>query len=90
MSKCIMGLAQCDMNVYLNFITITAVRVADDYQKVISHLNQISLSGYHFIKVLDRPVDLPLRFIVVRVAEPLTFKKETDISTKLDTVTSEL
>lgn len=54
--------------------------------QVISHLDQISLSGYHFIKVLDRPVDLPLGFIVVRVAEALTFKRETDISTKLDTV----
>ncbi len=55
--------------------------------QAISHLNQISLSGYHFIKMLDRPVDLPLRLIVVRVAEPLTFKREMDISAKLDTVT---
>lgn len=41
---------------------------------------------YHFIKMLNRPVDLPLRFIVVRVAEPLTFRGEICISTKIDTV----
>lgn len=41
------------------------------------------LSDYHFIKMLDRPVDLPMRFIIVCVAEPLTLKKR---NTKLDTV----
>lgn len=53
--------------------------------QVISHLNEIYLSGYHFIKMLDRPVDLPLRFIIVCVTEPLTFREERDISAKLDT-----
>lgn len=50
--------------------------------QMISHLNQIYLCGYHFIKMLDRPVDLPLRFIIVCVAEPLTFKREMDIMNK--------
>lgn len=38
---------------------------------VISHVH---FSSYHFIKMFNRPVDLPLRFIVVCVAETLTFK----------------
>lgn len=42
--------------------------------------------AYHFIKMLNRPIDLPLRFIVVCVAEPLTFNEEMAISIKLDTM----
>lgn len=40
--------------------------------------------GYHFIKMLNRPVDLSLRFIIVCVAEPLTWEKinKTDINLK--------
>lgn len=44
------------------------------------------LSSYHFIKMLNRPVDLPLRFIIVCIAKPLTFKRETHRSTQLGTV----
>ena len=59
-------------------------------QQVISHSDQMYLSAYHFIKMLNRPVDLPLRVIVVCVTEPLTFKRETDISTQLDIVMARL
>lgn len=81
------------------FITITDVHLADDNQKcfftycipqVSSYLNPIYLSGYHFIKMLDRPVDLPLRFIIVCVAKPLTFRREMDISTKLYAIVPQL
>lgn len=42
------------------------------------------LGNYHFIKMLDRPVNLPLRFIVVRVTEPLTFSREKHVRTKVN------
>lgn len=32
-------------------------------------------SGYHFIQMLDGPVDLPLRFVVVCVVESITLTK---------------
>lgn len=45
----------------------------------------VNIFSYHFIKMLNRPVDLPLRFIVVCVAETLTLNRQTYISTKLHT-----
>lgn len=49
-------------------VTATAVYIADD--------SQTYLRGYHFVKMLNRPVDLPLRFIIVSVTESLTFRGE--------------
>lgn len=40
---------------------------------MISCLDLLYHHGYHFIKMLNRPVDLSLRFIVVCVAESLTW-----------------
>lgn len=34
-----------------------------------------AVSGYHFIQMLNRPVDLPLRFIVICVVESITWTK---------------
>lgn len=35
--------------------------------------------SYHLIKMLNRPVDLPLRLVVVHVAESVTFTQDTDV-----------
>lgn len=85
-SKCIipsiMGLFmwhECLFTMYFNVMVmwLMIIKTLFSYSySLISYLDLLYHSGYHFIKMLNRPVDFALRFIIVCVAEPLTLKKK--------------
>lgn len=99
-SKCIiisiMGLFmwhECLFTMYFNVMVVwlMIIKTLFSYSySLISYLDLLYHSGYHFIKMLNRPVDFPLRFIVVCVAEPLTLKKKKRNGHQYEAVMSQL
>lgn len=76
----IMGLFiwhECLFSMHFNFMVLLLMIIKTHFSpQMVSYLDLLYHSGYHFIKMLNRPVDFSSRFIVVCVAKPLTLKKK--------------